>query len=159
MATAKEISLAKKAFDAICSVFDDNNWKYEKDTQNLKLGIGMNGEDIPMYFEITCDADRQLVIIMSQLPFKMSEDTRIEGALATSYINYQLSEGSFDYNVLEGDIYFRITASFRESLVSKSLLDYLLNLAIFMVDKFNDKLLALSKGTVTLEDFINQFNA
>ncbi len=158
MATDKELKLAKSAYDNLCAIFDANNWKYKKDDDALTLGIGMNGDDIPMYFEITCDADRQIISIISQLPFKMDEDKRIEGALATSYINYVLSDGNFDYNVLEGDILFRLTASFRESLIGKSLLEYMLELAICMVDQFNDSLLMLSKGQLSLEEFIEKIS-
>lgn len=154
MATDKELKLAKEAFALLCKTFDDKGMKYDKEEDKLFAHIGVSGEDIPMDFFVQCDAERQLVKVISFLPFKMCEEKRIEGAIATSYVNYQIADGSFDYNFADGKIAFRMTSSFRESLIGAELFDYMVGCSIFTVDRYNDQFLMLNKGMLSIEDFI-----
>lgn len=74
-----------------------------------------DGDDITKDFIILVDGERQLVRVMLPMHFNVTEDKRVEGAIATCMVNYRLSDGSFDYDVTGGKIAFRMTASFRES--------------------------------------------
>ena len=114
----------------------------------------MNGDDVPMQFIFTIDVDRQLIRLMSRLPFKMSEDKRVEGAIATCVASYGLVEGNFEYDILTGTIDFRMTASFRDSYVGDGLFQYMISRACVTVDEYNDKFLAIDKGMLSLNDFI-----
>lgn len=154
MANEKELKTAKEAYDTLCNTLDARKWKYEKDDEKLVINLGVNGDDIPMGFAIYCDADRQLIRLMSLLPFKMSKDKLIEGAIATSYINYTLADGSFDYSLADGSIIFRMTSSFRESLIGDELFKYMIDVACITVDKYNDQLFMIEKGKLSIEDFI-----
>lgn len=158
MANEKELKLAGEAFDTLCNSMDDLKWHYEKDEEKMMIHLGVNGDDIPMEFVIHCDAERQLIRLMSFLPFKINEDKRIDAAMATSHANYLLADGSFDYNLGDGTILFRMTSSFRESLVGIELFKYMIQVACLTVDKYNDKFLMLSKGMLSLADFIKDDN-
>ena len=103
---------------------------------------------------LMADADRQLIRVMSPLSFKLDEDKRVEGAIAVCAASYGMADGSFDYDLSDGSIVFRMTASFRESTIGEELIQYLISCTCAMVDKYNDKFLALSKGVMSLEDFI-----
>ena len=83
MADEKKMELAKQVYQTMCDAIDRRNWRYGKDEEKLLVHFGVNGDDIPMQFILIVDADRQLIRVMSQLPFKMSEDKRMEGAIAT----------------------------------------------------------------------------
>ena len=107
-----------------------------------------------MEFIVHCDADRQLIRLMSFLPFKISDAKRVEGAIATCHANYLLADGSFDYNLGDGTIIFRMTSSFRESLVGDELFKYMIHVACITVDKYNDQFLMISKGNLSITDFI-----
>ena len=156
MANDNKLKEAMVAYRTICSALDARDWKYEKDEDKLLVHFGVNGEDIPMSFIIIADADRQLVRLMSPLPFEMSEEKRIEGALATCAATWKMADGSFDYDLSNGKIVFRMAASFRESLIGKGLIDYLIDCACAMVDKFNDQFLALNKGIISISDFLEK---
>ncbi len=101
---------------------------------------------------IHIDAERELVRMMSQLPFTFSEAKRLDGAIATSQANYKLVDGNFDYDFATGKIFFRLTSSFRGSLISKDLLNYMIDGSCYMVDEFNDKFLMIDKGLLTVDD-------
>ena len=88
------------------------------------------------------------------MPFKMDETKRVEGALITSYANYKLADGSFDYNLGDGSIIFRMTSSFRESLIGAELFKYMISCAAYSVDKYNDQFFMVSKGMLSVDDFV-----
>ncbi len=154
MASAKELKLAKEAYATLCKEFDKNGWRYKKNEENLTVNLGFNGEDIPMDFVIECDAERQIVSLLSFMPYKINEDKIVEAAIATCHANYKMLDGSFDLRLSDGTIVFRLTSSFRESLIGGELFKYMLSCAVYTVDRYNDQFLMLNKGNLSLEDFI-----
>ena len=154
MADEKMIS-AQKNYVTLCSMLDDNNWHYEKDEAKLKINCSAQGDDLPMDIIIRIDPDRQLVILMSHLPFVVSEDKRVDVAIATSVINYKVVDGSFDFDMEDGHMFFRMTSSYVGSELSKEVFFYMLMCSCQTIDDYNDKLLMLAKNMLSLEDFIN----
>lgn len=154
MAEEKDLKLAKEAYETLCNTLDEMELKYEKDEDKLIIHFGLAGDDIPMRFIILTDVDRQLIRLMSFMPFKMDETKRVEGALITSYANYKLADGSFDYNLGDGSIIFRMTSSFRESLIGAELFKYMISCAAYSVDKYNDQFFMVSKGMLSVDDFV-----
>lgn len=156
MADNKQLMYAKEAFDTLCKTIDNIGWKYNKAEDELRIMFGVGGDDIPMNFVIIVDADRQLIRILSLLPFEMNSDKRVEGAVATCVINYLLADGSFDFDIETGHIMFRMTSSFKESLLGEELFKYMVSIACFTVDKYNDQLCDLNDGKITLAEFIEK---
>lgn len=154
MADEKNNAFAKTVFTTLCDVMERRGWKYEKDEKDLTVHFIVSGDDIPMQFILVIDAERQLIRLMSPLPFKMSEDKRIDGAIATCAASFGLADGSFDYDLTEGRIIFRMTASFRESLIGEELFHYMIECSCVTVDEYNDKFLAIDKGLLSVSDFI-----
>lgn len=154
MADEKNNTFSKTVFTTLCDVMERRGWKYEKDEKDLTVHFIVSGDDIPMQFILVIDAERQLIRLMSPLPFKMSEDKRIDGAIATCAASFGLADGSFDYDLTEGRIIFRMTASFRESLIGEELFHYMIECSCVTVDEYNDKFLAIDKGLLSVSDFI-----
>lgn len=154
MADEKDIRQAKIAFDTLCEMLDSHEWNYNRDDDNLIVKCGANGEDLPIDIRIKVDADRQLVSLYSSLPFNVPEDDRVMAAVAVSAANFSMVDGSFDYNLANGSILFRLTSSIRESIVSKELFEYMLFVSCSTVDNYNDKFLMLIKHAISLEEFI-----
>lgn len=152
----KKTALAKQVYQTLCNAIERREWSFGKDEENLVVHFGVSGEDIPMKFILVVDAQRQLVRLMSPMPFKMSEAKRMEGAIATCVASYGMADGSFDYDLSDGEIVFRMTASFRESLIGEGLFQYMISCSCAMVDQYNDRFFALDKGLLSLADFIAQ---
>lgn len=146
---------AQKNYATLCAMLDGNNWHYKKDDAKLKIKCGAQGDDLPMDISIRIDSDRQLVVLLSHLPFVVSEDKRLDIAVATSIINYKLVDGSFDFDIEDGHMFFRMTSSYRESELAKEVFFYMLMCSCQTIDEYNDKLLMLAKKMLSLEDFIN----
>ena len=154
MADDKKMKLAKQVYKTMCEALDKRDWHYGKEEEKLLVHFGVNGDDIPLQFIIVVDAERQLIRLVSPLPFKMSESKRIEGAIAACAASYNMADGSFDYDLSDGRIVFRITASFRESEIGEGLMQYMISCTCAMVDEYNDKFLAIDKGILSIGDFI-----
>ena len=156
MADENKIALAKQVYQTLCQAIERRGWEFEKDEEKLIVYFGVNGDDIPMKMILIVDDERQLVRLMSPLPFKMSEAKRMEGAIATCVASYGMVDGSFDYDISDGSITFRMTASFRDSLIGEGLLQYMISCSCVMVDKYNDQFLAIDKGVLSITDFISK---
>ena len=154
MIDAKKFELAKQVYTTLCEAIDRRSWRYDKEEEKLLVHFGVNGDDIPMNFILVVDAERQLIRLMSPLPFKMSQEKRMEGAIATCAATYKMADGSFDYDLAEGRIVFRLTASFRESVIGEGLLHYMIECACAVVDNYNDMFLAIDKGLISISDFL-----
>ncbi len=154
MAEVNELERAKAVYADLCSALEKREWNYQKHEDDLVVTFGVSGEDIPMEFIIAVDAKRQLLRVLSKLPFTVPEDKRMELAIATCVASNGLADGSFDYDIASGTIMFRLTASFRESKIGEGLFEYLVVCSSITVDTYNDKFLALCKGLISINDFI-----
>lgn len=155
MDEAKNMKKAQEVFATLCEMLDEKGMRYEKHENELVVTFIMGGEDIPMQFVLNVDVEKQLIRLMSPIPASFDGDKKMDGALATCQINFRLADGSFDYDYESGKVYFRMTSSFVDSLISKDLFEYMVGVASLAVDEFNDKLFMLAKGNLCLEDFDN----
>lgn len=154
MMDENKIILAKQVYQTLCEAIERRGWSFEKDEERLLVHFGVRGEDIPIQLVLVVDIKRQLIRVLSPLPFKMSEEKRMEGAIAACAASYGMIDGSFDYDIFDGSITFRMTASFMESIIGEGLFQYLISCCCAMVDKYNDRFLALDKGSISITDFI-----
>ena len=158
MAEQRDLKQAQVAFATLCEMLNENGWKYDANPEKLAVSCGVRGDDLPIELVIDVNADRQLVTLMSKLPYAIPEDKRVDVAVAISAINYAMVDGSFDYNFLTGSIIFRMTTSFKGSLISKKVYEYMVLLSCKMVDDYNDKILMFSKDKLSLEDLLKVIN-
>lgn len=154
MSDDRALRLAKANYNALCKKLDEMGWKYEKFEEDFVIKSGVRGEDLPIEFIIVVNPDTQIIRYMSQLPFNVGEDKRIDTAIAVCAANNGLVDGNFDYDVLTGEIIYRMTANFRESLLGGDVFEYMVIVSSKIVDKYNDRFLMLSKGMLSIEQFL-----
>jgi len=147
---------AIKVYETLCEALEKREWKYDKKEDKMVVYFGVSGDDLPMDFIITVDEDRQLIRLISPMSFKMSEEKRIDGAIATCVASYGMADGSFDYDLSDGRIVFRMTASFIDSEIGEDLFQYMISCACAMVDMYNDQFLAIDKGFMSISEFIEK---
>lgn len=151
-----KIKRARDIYNSLCEMLDAKNFKYIKHADKTTIAFAMVGDDFPMQFVLIIDAERELVRLISTNVATFPEDKRLEGAIVTSQTNYRLMDGSFDYDVMTGKVSFRITTSFADSLISKEVLEYMIGIASYTVDDYNDKFFMVAKGKMTLEEFFKE---
>ncbi len=156
MSLLTDLTKAQKVYDDLCAMLDKNGIKYHKNENNLSIGFFATGEDIPMEFNVRVDAGRQLISLYSKLPFTVPDEKKNDMAVACCVAGCGLWDGSFDFDYESGEMYYRMTASFIGSDIGEGLFRYMISMAGKVVDRYNDKLLAVCKGYLSLDDFIKE---
>ena len=146
---------AKQVYEAIIAMLDKRNWSYDRHDEDLVISSGVKGDDLPINFLLVVNAKNQVVSFLSRLPFSMSEEKLVDGAIACCIANNRLVDGSFDYDVTNGNITFRLTTCYRDSDISESVFEYMIMVASMTVDNYNDKFLMISKGMMSVDQLLN----
>ena len=155
MADEKQIK-AEEMYGVACTALDEMGWTYDRDDEKLVISTGAKGDDFPISLIIRILADAETISVISPLNFNISEKTRIEAAIAVSVANDGMIRGGFDYDFTDGEIRFRVTAPYNNSEISTDVIKLLLLIAANTMDNYNDKFFMLSKGALSIQDFIKQ---
>lgn len=150
---------AKEVYRTLLKMLDAKKFKYERHDEDLLIKSGIRGEDLPVEFVMVVLPKNEVVQFISPMPFNIAEDKRVEAAVAVAIANYGLINGSFDFDLSDGEIRFRLTTSYRDSTLGKDLFEYMMMVGASTVDNYNDKFLMLSKGIITVEQFMEQEKA
>lgn len=105
----------------------------------MKVECGAVGNDLPIPRTISVNAENEIISLYSVLPFEVPEDKRTAVAVAASAANVITVAGSFDFNCMNGMLLFRMTNTFRGSLIGKEIFSHLIFTACQTVDAYNDK--------------------
>lgn len=149
---------ALEVYQTLCSYIDKKGYKHNKIEEDKVVFFDISGEDIPIEFILMVDEERQLARIISRLPFEVGEDKRLDLAIATVAASYKFTEGNFDFDLKKGKIAFRIAASFRGSTIGEGLFSDLILKTYHTVEKYNDKFMAISKGYMSIQAFLEELN-
>ncbi len=159
MADTQDMQKAREVYDHLVSMLNARDWKFEQDDERLLIKSGIKSDDLPINFIILVNPRNQVVQFISSLPFTMPEDLRVDGAIAVAVANYGLVDGSFDYDMNDGEIRFRLTTAYRDTSLSDEIFEYIIGVSASTVDQYNDRFFMLAKKMMTIEDFIAKENA
>lgn len=157
-----EISAERKALTEqnaaiLISMLEHKHLKYTVEEQidaRTHIRISFTGNDLPMTLHLILRADRQIVSVLSAMPFKMSAERMHDAAVAVIAANHGLIDGSFDLNMQTGEIYFRLTTAFMQTTLSEELFSYLMFVSAETIDRFNDRFMDLNTGKLDLAGFL-----
>ncbi len=155
MKSEKTLLLAQHAHSLVKSFLDSNRLKYDYDDQNLNVVLELMGDDLKISLRITADAENALLVVISQLPFKIKEDCLVDFAIGCSYINNIISDGNLEIDLAHKTAFFRMTVSFFDTELDIGVIDYLISRLVYTVDKINDKLFMLASGNMDLQQFLD----
>ena len=145
---------ARQVYESFHGMLDSKRWRYDKNDEEMTITTGVKGDDLPIDLFVSIRPRQEIVHLRSVFPFHVPQGKRVDCAIAVAVANYGLCDGSFDYDVNDGEISFRLTSSYRESTLGNDLFEYMLMVSAGTVDDYNDRLLKLSKGEITLQQFI-----
>ena len=145
-----------KVYELFKKHLDEHHIKYEAFDDKHLLKMIVHGDDLPQPTVIRIFDDREIVQILSPLPCMMPEDKRIDAAVAVSVANYGLIIGSFDFDMNDGEIRFRVSMDFEGLEMNDTAVKNLLSPVFVITDQYNDRFFMLAKGMMTLEQFIEQ---
>ena len=148
------IQKACEVFNALTSILDSIDWKYEKVEDKLLIKSGYQGDDLPIRFGIEILPQNQVIRLVSYFPFDMPEDKRVEAAVAVCAVNNKLIDGCFDLDLSDGSLSFRMTDSYSDGMPTKDFVEYVLACSLSTIDDYNDKFFMLAKGMMNATDFL-----
>ncbi len=149
---------AREVYNSLVNMLNTRDWNFSQDDEELVVNARINGEDLPIDFIIRVIDKSEVIQFRSSLPIKMPEDKRVEGAIAVSVANYGMINGSFDYDIRDGELVFRLTTSYTGSTLSDDLLEKMIYISAGTIDRYNDRFFMLAKGKMTLDEFISADN-
>jgi hypothetical protein len=152
----KQIVLANNIYKLLCEFVNKKGWAFINDDENLSISFSVFGNDLKMEFCVFVDYERELVRLYSPMEYKISESKLFEGAIMTCIANFEILDGSFDYDVSDGSVVFRMTASYDDNLLGDDMFDYIISYSMTCVDRYNDIFLAIDKGYMTVYDFLTR---
>ena len=152
----KELT-AKKVYDTVIAVLDERKWHYSTE-ENMVKRYNVKGDDLPMEFVISINADRQMFEIFSPFSFTFSEEKRVEGAVAACALNNRILYGCFDYKFENGNFCYRFSMPFDESEIGSKLIDFLISCSCSIVDDYNDVIFAFANGYLDVNGFMERIN-
>ncbi|MCH5158961.1 MAG: hypothetical protein J1F33_07185 [Clostridiales bacterium] len=155
MTDEKDLKQAKAVYDALCEMLNDHKWTYEKNEKELSISCDTRGDDLPIELHIKVDVMRHIVTLISPMRFSIPENRKDAIAVAVSKANNGLVDGSFDYDYVKGRIVFRLTSSFLNSLIGKTMFEYMLMCSCYTIDEYNDKFLAVASTQMSIDEVLN----
>ena len=147
-------SEAKIVYGTICSALDNRKWHYNKEEDNLIIRTSVRGEDLSMNLYIKVDADRSVMYLKSAMPFETPRNRIDDMMRMVTIANWAMLNGMFEMDINDGYVGFKMVAPFMQSIISEKLCNYMIDLSCRMIDKFNDKFLAVLQDKMTMEQFV-----
>lgn len=147
----KDASLTRETYNALLKAVNDNGWACIHDDDRLNLQYGVKVDDLQLDFYVMLDAERQLAVLVCKMPFTFVEGNRVDGAVETSAINYELVDGNFCYDFPNGLCHFKMTISYRESVISSKAFEFMLNYSVWAIQKYYKRLYRIALGIESAE--------
>ena len=145
-----------RAYQTLISMMDNQELKYTSFDDKLRVELGFNTDDLDVNLVCMIDEDRELVRIFSSLPFKFPEDKRVEGAVAATVANHGMVNGSFDFDMSDGEMLFKCVNSYKGGGFTEEIAHYMINVTVSTVDNYNDRFFGVAKGMMSIQDFIEK---
>ena len=148
-----KVNEALLLYKTLCQTLDNMRWRYSKEEDKFVVRTMAIGKDLTMDFFIKIDPERQLMYLKSPMPFEVPKVSRDTLGKAVLMANYTMLNGSFEYDLSDGYLVFKLVVPYMESMLSEHVCHYMIMVSCEMTDKFNDKFKALVDGKMTLDEF------
>ncbi len=146
---------ATEVYEQLCEHLEACRLKFTRHDDDRMVRLGMRGEDLPMDLLLSV-YENGVLMLVSRLPFAIPEDKRMEVAVGCVAVNDRLRHGSFDLNLSDGTLTFRMAMPYLDADLTRMQVEYMVIVPSSTIDEFNDKFLALSKGLLTIAQFIGE---
>lgn len=144
---------ARSLYKTLCQTLDNMKWRYDKEEDKFIIRTSAVGKDLSMKLFMKIDADRQVMYLKSPMPFDIPAYSREKLTTAIIMANYSMLNGSFEFDLNDGYLAFKMVIPYMESIISEKVCHYMITLSCSMTDKFNDKFKALVDGSMSLSEF------
>lgn len=148
----KDLRAAQQMYKMLCQTLDDIGYHYQQNEDQMSVHFDVHGEGLPIELTISVDAERDLIRLLSFLPFKVPERRLPDIALGVCRINDVLINGNFDLSVERGRLTFRMVQCYRDSLIDMEVFKYMIFVSLNTIDEYSEKLYLVSRGRMSLDE-------
>ena len=155
----KDMNKARAVYDTVCKALDKMKWVYDKEEEELAVTTGAKGSDLPIDIIIRVLPDAEVLSVQAPFAFEVPDEHSIDVAIAVTAANYGLIRGCFDYDMMSGDLRFRMSAPYNgNTTLAEEVVEMLVLIAATTVDSYQTRLLMVAKGVVTPSKFLAEEN-
>ena len=145
-----------KWYKAMCKMMDKNGFTYDKDEEKYKNSFKMSGDNGEMDVRMYLDAEREVAITWIFLDLKVPESMRKTMAHAVNVVNYTIIHGTFDFGQEKGNLLYRCTSTYKDSVVSEDWFKYLLGTSCNTVGNNISAFRRILKGYLTVDELYDE---
>ena len=109
---------------------------------------------MPIDMSFFVHPDREIVRMVSPMPYRVPKERRLDMAVALTFVNTRLINGCYDLDMQTGALRFRLCESYAGSEIGMEAFKYMIAITNMTEDDYNDKLIMLNKGIITLKRFV-----
>ncbi len=154
MADQKQV--AGKWYKSMCKMLDNKGWTYDREEEKFKISCKAEGENGVLDIRMYLDDERDLAVVWVFIDLHVPEEMRETMAHAVNIVNYILVHGAYDFNQEKGNLLYRCTSSYRDSIVSEEWFRYLLDVSCSSADTYIEKFRRVIKGYLTLDELYDE---
>lgn len=143
---------AREMYGVLTGLLDEAGIAYSANEQSLSVSSTAVGNDLPMPFTFLIDPSRELLAIVSDLPFSVPESRTFHTALGVCAANSVTFEGRFDFDYRAGRMRFVITSSYAAGDIDKKIFDHMLSVALNTIDMYNDRFAVAALNDIAADD-------
>ncbi len=154
-ATVKEIPAREDSLDRLTAL-DGEELKYGRNDEDMSVQLSFNSDDFDIILVFKVFPERDLITLFSPLTFTAPEDGRQDIAMAMTVLNDVTYDGMWTINISNGDMEFRMTNSYCDSIVGKNCYKDMMSMAITANHKFAAKFFMIGKSAMSFEQFMDE---
>jgi hypothetical protein len=152
---APNMRKAREVYGVLLGALESMDWKHTVGEEELSVNYIIENDDFSIGFSISLHLQNELIELYASMPLTFPEDLRAEGAIATTAINYKLRDGSFDLDLADGKMLFRMTSSYCDTLIGHGLFRYMINTSSSTVFHYVNLLYLLAEGEIDIDSFLD----
>lgn len=148
---------ANAIFEDICGTLSAMGRTFLRKTdKDYAVDFNVPSNDIPIRIIISLDVENERIKLESCLPINILPEKHFDIALAVNEVNCIIVNGSFDFDCIDGSLFFKMANSYKNSELNTELYKYMIETARETVDLYNDKFLKVARNLISLREFLKE---
>lgn len=145
---------ANQMYEMVYNVLDIKGWRYAKNEEKRQVIFVTGDEEVTVSVGIGVDEQKQRIYLQSPFDVKVCEEKRMDFAVAVCEVNTCLADGCLEYDMANGTLEFRVSASFWNSEAGEGIVDYLIGSAYAVTARFGVMFDKLNQGQMSINEFL-----
>lgn len=151
--------ISRSVYETLCAVLEREELRFDRYDDEMRTSLRFSGgENLPLRVVISVRPRTMVIKYKVFLEFSVPENKRVEMATAVCVASYGLQIGAFEFDISDGELGYRLAMPFGEKPVDEDQIIRMLWMATGTTNGYSDKMFMLSKGLMTLSDFIEKEN-